>query len=471
MRGLPQKIGQILSLGELDTDTSVYAGLTDAAEQVPAAESFAWIAREIGAPVAQVFRRLDARGAAASLGQVHRGELHDGREVAVKVQFPGVRESLDADLSALGWLAVPLSAKHSGFDLDNYRDQMRRSLLRELDYELEAATLRRFAARTGQVTGLVIPAPVDQFCTPRLITMSWVNGDRVQATKHWPEPARREAALALLRVFLRGCFVWRELHADPHAGNFRFERQDHHVQVGVIDFGCVKFLSAHDSDGLRRLAQDTADLTDDELLDTYVGLGFDRLLLEPMAGRLRAVTAVLFEPFHTQGPYDARRWRLSDRLAAVLGDDRWNFRFAGPASLLFLIRAFQGLVQYMRAFEAVVDWRHELLAMPRAMAPARPHPLAACPPPADHPGGSRLMQASSLRLRVVRNGEPVVQLSFSAAAVEHLPDLVPEEFRGRIEGRGINLRALADRVVAEGYPPGEMFSLTEGDRMVRVWLE
>jgi predicted unusual protein kinase regulating ubiquinone biosynthesis (AarF/ABC1/UbiB family) len=471
MRGLPQKIGQILSLGELDTDAPLFSCLTDAAEPAPASESFDWIARELGVPLAQVFRHLDQRGAAASLGQVHRGELADGRSVAVKVQYPGVRESLDADLSALGWLAAPLSAKRSGFDLREYRDEMRRSLLRELDYEHEVATLRRFAARAGQVPGLATPTPVDEWCTPRLITMSWVEGERMQATKQWPEASRRDAALVLLRFFLRGCFVWRELHADPHAGNMRFERQGQGGCVGVLDFGCVKTLSEAESDGLRHLAQDASDLTDDELFGTYVAMGFDGRLLEPMAGRLRAVTGVLFEPFHARGPYDPREWRLSERLAGVLAGDRWNFRFAGPASLLFLIRAFQGLVQYVRALEAVVDWRRELLAIPRAAGAGRERPRAVQPTPGNSSGGSILMPATTLRLRVVRNGEPVVQLSFAAAAVGHLQDLIPQELAGRLERRGINLQQLGDDAVASGHEPRELFTLEEDGKIVRVWLE
>ncbi|MFA5907769.1 MAG: AarF/ABC1/UbiB kinase family protein [Vicinamibacterales bacterium] len=471
MRGLPQKIGQILSLGELDTGTSLFSELTDAAEPAPAAESFAWIARELGAPIERVFRHLDQRGAAASLGQVHRGELHDARAVAVKVQFPGVRESLDTDLSALGWLAAPLSARRSGFDLEEYRAEMRRSLLRELDYDLEAATLRRFAARADQVPGLVTPIPIDQFCTPRLITMSWVPGDRLQATTNWPDTARHEAALVLLRLFLRGSFVWREVHADPHAGNIRFARQHDGVRVGVIDFGCVKTLSAAESDALRRLAQDGPDMTGNELFDTYVELGFDPRLLAPMAGRLHAVTAVLFEPFHARGPFDSRHWDVSARLAEALGDDRWNFRFAGPASLLFLIRAFQGLVQYLRAFEATIDWRRELLAIPRHLDSGHPQPRADRAAARASAGDSMEMLASNLRLQVERNGETVVRLAFPASAAAHLPDLVPVDLGERLHARGISLAQLAESTVAAGYPPGDLFRLDDGASKVRVWLD
>ena len=212
-------------------------------------------------------------------------------------------------------------------------------------------------------------------------------------------------------------------------------------------------------------------MTNGELLDTYVAIGFNPSLLEPIAERLPAVTAVLFEPFSVRGPYDPRTWRLSERLADVLGEDRWNFRFAGPASLLFLIRAFQGLVTYVGALDARIDWRRELLALP---------PLAdACsmlrsdirPVPRHAPGGITTMAATTLRLRVVRGGEPTVQLSFAAAAAGNLPDLIPMELAGQLRDRGIDLRQLADGVVAGGYQPRDLFTLEEDGKTVRVWLE
>ena len=81
------------------------------------------------------------------------------------------------------------------------------------------------------------------------------------------------------------------------------------------------------------------------------------------------------------------------------------------------------------------------------------------------------MPATTLRLRVVRNGELVVQLSFAAAAVGHLRDLIPQELVGRLEHRGINLQQLADDAVASGHQPCDLFTLEEDDKIVRVWLE
>ena len=486
MRGLPQKIGQLMSLGAPDSDTEIFGTLTDAAEQVPASEAFAWIAEALGLPVTRLFQTLDPHGAAASLGQVHRGTLPDGRAVAVKVQYPGIRESLDADLASLGWLAAPLSAGRSGFDLDDYRRELRGSLLGELDYRREVATLDRFAARAAEVPGLVTPVPISELCTPRVITMTWVEGVRLEATEPWPAVVRHELALTLVRFFLRGCFAWGEVHADPHAGNFRFSQEGGEASVGVLDFGCVKTLDVRERYGLRRLLQHAEDMSDGELLEAYCDAGFKPALLEPMAPRLRAVTAVLFEPFYARGPYDARAWRLSERLTAVLAEDRWNFRFAGPASLLYLVRAFQGLVQHMRQLEAVVDWRQELAVLPAQDAPIGPGhravpattvlaiaaPAITVPAVTVHSQGDRgSMAASSLRLSVVRDGAPVVQLTFAATVISHLEELMPVEILARIQEQGIDIRDISARAIARGCPPGDLVVLDDGEKTVRVWLE
>lgn len=474
LRGLPQKIGQIVSLRELESETSVFADLTDAATPMPAAEAFALIEGELGAPIATVFRRLDEQGAAASLGQVHRGELHDGRPIAVKVQYPGIRETLDADLAALGWMAAPLSAHRSGFDLNAYRSELRASLLDELDYGLEARALKRAVTHVADVPGVVTPVPIDRYCTARVLTMTWVGGAGVRQAARWPEPARAEAARLLLRFFLRGCLTWRELHADPHPGNVRFDLTDGRVQLGVLDFGCVKSMREAEAAALARLCRDGREMTDAALLDAYLSLGFKETLLSPISPRLRDVTAVLCEPFLSDGSYDVRTWRVSERLAAALGDDRWNFRFAGPASLLYFIRALQGLIQYITLLGARIDWRGELLtvAPPTArLATVDPAPVYPLGREAGLTGASMNGSAGKLRLQVVKGGESVVQLTFPAAAVAHLQDLVPDEMHARIRERGVDLTAIASTATAAGCPPGDLFTLDERDVIVRVWLE
>lgn len=466
LRGLPQKIGQMLSLAEITSGADLYTPLAESAPPAPATDSFRWIADSLGAPLATHFRHIAREASAASLGQVHRATLHDGREVAVKVQYPDVAGTVDADLAALGVLAAPLTVRRSGFDIAAYRAELGRSLRAELDYTAEAATLRRFAARAGDVPGVITPIPIDGLCTPRVLTMTWVEGETVTAARQWPWTARADAARTLVRVFLRGCFVWRELHADPHAGNLRFLRRGGQAEVGYLDFGCTRALTALESHALWRLARTSADTTDAALADAWADLGFPPEVTDRLRHRLRAVTAILFEPWLTPGPFDAAAWQVADRLAVALGDDRWTFRFAGPASLLFLIRAFQGLVVYARALGVPVDWRRELDELPPPDASA---PVAARGPAADAPGPA--LASETLRVEVVRNGERVVQVSFGAGAVASLAELVPADLATRLADRGIDLDAIAADAVARGGPAGTLVAFDDGTTRVRVWLE
>lgn len=461
LRGLPQKIGQILSLGDLDGDGGAFDALTESADAAPASESFRWIERELGRPTGAAFAELDPRGMAASLAQVHRGVLHDGRAVAVKVQYPNLASGLDVDLAALGWLAAPLSAHRHGYGLTAYRHELRRALLEELDYAREVDALRRFASHAGRVPGLECPIPIEALCTDRLITMTWIDGQPLRATRTWPAADRHAAALTLLRLFLRGVFEWGELHADPHPGNLRFRQTPDGVRVGLIDLGCVYQVPVALRDVFGTLATNPP-TTADGLLALYAGAGFDSHLLAPMAGRLQDVTRILFEPFHHDGAYDISAWRLGERLADALGDDRWAFRFAGPASLVYFLRALGGLVQYVQSLGAALDWGQELLGVAPLAEPVRSLPGVTPMPP---------MLATNLRLSVIRGGRPVVALSFGASIVDRLDELVPADLGDTLARRGIDVRSIGATAVATGGRPGPLFDFEDGETTVKVWLE
>jgi predicted unusual protein kinase regulating ubiquinone biosynthesis (AarF/ABC1/UbiB family) len=474
LRGLPQKIGQLLSLGELESESPIFSHLTESSQAAPASDAFRWIEDELGVPLDRAFRSLEPRGTAASIGQVHKGTLPDGRTVGVKVQYPDVARGLDTDLAALGWLARPLSSKAASFNLGAYEREMRRGLLEELDYEHERAALDRFASRAREVPGLVTPVPITELCTSRLLTMSWVDGQHFSATTTWPDHDKCEAALVLLRTFLRGCLVWREVHADPHPGNLRFHRTTDGVQVGMLDFGCVASITDADARAFRQLAVDGRAMTASELLETYVDLGFSAALLEPMQHRLPAITHVLFEPFHHAGAYDARTWHLESRLTQALGEDRWNFRFAGPARLIFFIRALTGVVQYVSRLGAPLDWRTELLRLPTTDITPTPGDRDALhtAPRSDIPTGKAPSMASSaLKISVTRDGQQVVRLSFAASAVNHLDELVPDAMRENLAARNIDVRMLGREAASNGYQPGQLLSLVDEATTVRVWLE
>ena len=467
LHGLPQKIGQILSLTELNEEVPVFTRLVETPAQLPPAQAFAEIDRALGRPWRTCFRFLSPEGIGASLAQVHRGTLHDGRDVAVKIQYPGMAEALKIDLKALGWLTAPLGGLRRGFDLAGYRGEVGEMLRQELDYLHEVEMLKRFQLLTSGLDNVSVPYVVEEFCGEHILTMTWIEGDSFGDARHWPAEARGQIASALVSLFFASVFSAHLLHADPHPGNYRFQDGQRGVVVGLLDFGCVKTLTPDISGALHALISDT-------ILDRlrgnaeraqarFEGLGFHSLLLTPMQHLLPDLCEILFEPFLKDEAFDLKSWRLGARVEETLGELRWNFRMAGPPALIYFVRAYQGLIQYLAALDEPVNWR---AAFERAgiRQAEEPRPVAE----------ARVCQTAKsefLRIRVTREGRMKAELTFPVGAAENLPDLIPPDVEPKLAARNIDVVQISRSLIADGFPPGELFSLREGEDNFRIWLE
>ena len=476
LHGLPQKIGQLLASSDLEEHDPRFAPLTEAPMTLPQAEAFSEMERQLGRPLRDCFSWVDPVGISASVGQVHRATLLDGRPVAVKIQYPGIAEGLEQDLGALGWLTTPVGGLGRGFDLEAYRREIGRMLHSELDYTLEASRLRDFGTWAADWPDLLLPKVVGRASGPRILTTTWVPGDRIAATRSWASSERRAAASTLLRFFLSGVFRWGTIHADPHPGNYRFLRdEDGTVQVGVLDFGCVKELPPGFIEGFRGLLRDSLRQgapAAGRAWGWFLTMGFNPVLLAPMRDRLPAIAGILCEPFLRPGVLiSATDWRPGDRLASLLGPDRLGFRIAAPPELLYLMRVLHGLLRQLVTLAVPLDWGGIACASGLHGEPAAGDPsTAAAPVPAAPHTPQPSMKSDTLHIHVTERGRTKVALSFGAGATDHLPDLVPVELRDRLRLRSIDLSQIAADARLRDYEPGELFSLEEGPKAVRVWL-
>jgi predicted unusual protein kinase regulating ubiquinone biosynthesis (AarF/ABC1/UbiB family) len=468
LRGIPQKLGQLLwELPEAPPrGRAAWHDLTETDAAVRSEVTFAWIAEELGRPVNEVFRTLERTARAASLGQVHRGRLRDGRDVAVKIQYPGMADALADDLRVIGWLGRLRSGPASEFDIAGYRREIGRTLGRELDYVREAATLERFVARARRWPLMVVPVPVREVSTGRLLVMSWLDGEPLEAACKWPARDRKAAAEALLGVVLRGALTWRELHADLHPGNLRFRRTAFGVQIGLLDFGCVRTLSRSASTALATLLRHGPSMSKGELVDLYSRLGFHRDRLAPVSDRLPWVTKALARPFVSQEPMALRDWCPGADLAGVLAEDRWALRQAGVPSLAFFIRAVASVLRCLQALDVPINFRSSL----DEVSPADQVVAPVTAPCGDQPAPSQWPDRH-LKVTVLRDGELRVALTLPAAAVANLPDLVPVDARMSCGLHRGDLAALARQALMDGLPRRDLFACEHAGASVRVWLE
>lgn len=469
LRGLPQKIGQILSMSGDEQKAADFADLTDNAEPLPFAEIEAVLNQAWGRTPSAVLKRIDENGLAASLGQVHRAQLHDGREVAVKVQYPDIRQAIMNDLKMLGWLSVPLGDLRRGFDLADYRREIMRDLEEELDYRREAQNQLRFRRIAAEMSGWIVPDVVTELSGDKVLVSEWIEGERIDAATQWPDHHRATLAKSLLDGFLHTLFRHGVVHADPHHGNYRFVRIGEQTKVVLYDFGSVAPLSLEHRVALLKLIEMTASRRGDPY-SAFAALGFRENLLIPIRGKLAALCTTLFEPFCQPSKYDLSRWNRSERADGILGSDRWNFRLSGPAHLILLMRAFSGLIHYLEKLRAPVAWSIALRPHLAEHAAALSAFDSSAPP--DTPGMFSQM-ARLLRLSVNQNGREKVSLSFPVSCVDDLGSLMDDDLARQIESQGISLADVVHRARSTAYRPQELFTLQKPaeSKSVRVWLE
>ncbi|MGK5497400.1 ABC1 kinase family protein [Streptomyces sp. URMC 125] len=249
LKGGAMKFGQVLSVFESALPEEVAgpyrAALTrlqDAAPPMPVATVHAALAERMGEDWRELFEEFDDKpSAAASIGQVHRGVWHDGRPVAVKVQYPGAGEALLSDLNQLGRFVRLLGPLIPGMDFKPLVSELRDRISEELDYELEADAQRTYAAEFGDDPDVRVPDVVYQ-CDQVLVT-EWLEGvPLAEVIRDGTDEERDRAGQLLARFLFSGTARTGLLHADPHPGNFRLLTDDGPPEawrLGVMDFGTV----------------------------------------------------------------------------------------------------------------------------------------------------------------------------------------------------------------------------------------
>ena len=253
------KLGQLLST-RADLLPPAYLEALGRLQDSVGPFSFADVERviqeDLGLRISKGFASFDAEPiAAASLGQVHRAQLRDGREVAVKVQRPDIREGLALDLAAMEDIAEVLDHHTSAgrqFEFVQMVAEFRRTLAQELDYRREAHNLVRLAENLSAFRRVLIPKPVDDYTSSRVLTMEFVRGRKITSITPLVRQDFDGLGLAreLFRAYLHQIIIDGFFHADPHPGNV-FLTDD--GRIALIDLGMVSRLSPSRQDQLLKL--------------------------------------------------------------------------------------------------------------------------------------------------------------------------------------------------------------------------
>ncbi|MGW5725198.1 ABC1 kinase family protein [Nocardia beijingensis] len=285
MKGAAMKLGQMLSV--LDADfvpeshrelfRSKLAELRDQAPAVPFASMVKVIEDDLGPP-ARVFADFDETPiAAASIGQVYRARLHDGRTVAVKVQYPGVDEAVHADMRNLEmlsklWRSMLPSAADSAV-----LDEIARNIGNELDYPREARTQHRVAMRYRGHPFITVPDSIEEYCGRRVLVTDFVTGESFQQFRTLPEDERDRLGELIYRFYISSLFHDNEFCGDPHPGNILLASDG---RLAFVDFGLYDRMDPAHVDFERACLRAAGEHRVRDLYEAWV----ERGIIDPDAG-------------------------------------------------------------------------------------------------------------------------------------------------------------------------------------------
>ncbi|MDX6384107.1 MAG: hypothetical protein QOK48_1680 [Blastocatellia bacterium] len=266
------------------------------------------VSSELGGRISKLFSEFDREPtAAASLAQVHRARMRDGRLVVVKVQRPGVREVIVEDLESLESIAEFIDAHTEvgkRYEFSNMLSELRQSLLRELDFKSEASNLQRLRSALREYEQIIIPEPIEDFTTSRVLTMDYIAGKKITTLSPLRLIELDGAALSdeLFRAYLKQILVDGFFHADPHPGNVFLTDDD---RIALIDLGMVGHISATFQENLLRLLLAISEGRGDEAAEVSIKMGEPKPNFDEQDFRRRVASLVAQHADSTMKNIDA----------------------------------------------------------------------------------------------------------------------------------------------------------------------
>ena len=248
MKGAAMKLGQVMSFLDVGLVPEEYreefqrklGELRDAAPKVRFSDMRKVVESELGEKIGDAFAEFDETPiAAASIGQVYRARLHDGREVAVKVQYPGVAQAVRADMQNLGMILRLLKRIAPGLDVKATAEEVRSRIGDELDYELEAQNQRSMARIFRGHPFIVVPDVVTSLTREKVIVSEFVSGLGFDAIKQLDQPTRDRVGETVFRFYFGCMYRHHQFSGDPHPGNFLLMDDG---KVAFLDFGLFKVM-------------------------------------------------------------------------------------------------------------------------------------------------------------------------------------------------------------------------------------
>ncbi len=470
-RGLPAKAAQILATGN------------DAQKAEPFRRALRTLQPENGSALLERLKRqrpslaetiefFDPKGLSASMAQVHRAILRDGRQVAMKLPLPQASERVRADASAFEMLGIAFPELKNGFDLKAYARYITRHLEGELDFRREAKMQRIFREYAKKFPGIRIPEPWVEAAGPWALPMEWLPSIPLEAWMETAAPdSRQRAARTLGHFLLESFFETGWLHGDPNPGNFGIatERKGgrdapgKEERVVVYDFGAALRFPDRERKALLAIMNELA-AEKPPSARWLADLGLDADAAAALGQGLTEYLSIQFEPFLSERPFDLSTWNRKARSEQALGKDRFRFMAGFAPHWLLFLRTIHGIFRLHLEHGIPFEFRSRLETLWDSASPTDNGSMSYSTPIPN-------ALANSLRVEVFRGEEKTVGLRLPVNALNRLEEFLEEGMTERLLNKGIDVTAIAKMAQRSGYPVGELFRWEEPGKCVKIGLE
>ncbi len=312
----------------------------------------------------------------ASLAQVHRAKRKsDGLELVLKIQYPGVAEAIDSDLNLFKSMLKLTRLVPQTREFDQWFDEVSQMMHREVDYLVEAETTRRFAKRLADDSRYVVPTIIDEYCTNRIICMTYETGLSINdpIIHELSQIRRNQLGEASLEIAVREIFEWGEMQTDPNFGNYLVRLDEKQDQIVLLDFGAIRQFDQHLLDVAQNLIKAGYFHNLDEMVHAMTGYQFFDEIPQSIKPDMAKVFLLATEAFSSQknnpslptgvmDEHDCYDWKLSqlhNRVVQQASKSMASRYFSiPPKEFMFISRKFIGAYTFMTVIEAKTNVRH-----------------------------------------------------------------------------------------------------------------
>ena len=364
LKGAAMKAGQLLSLDAADffpaEAVEILSKLQGKAEPMDWSIVREVLSEDLGEEKIADFKGLSiVPAASASIGQVHRAKLN-GQDVAIKIQYPGIADSIDSDLKILKTLAQTLFSisGRRGINLDEAFEELKLVLHQEANYELERAHMKRYRSLIQSLPGYIVPEAIDAYSSKRVLTMTWEDGVNLNDwLKTSPTlEARNIVGRKLLDLYCHEFFDWGFVQTDPNYGNFLIKPST--LDLIVLDFGATLSYTPEFRQGYVNLLRQIG--TRDAAGIIQASIDFD-LISDKEGPEARDLLAQMMisslEPFSKENqPFDFKNLDYVRRQRALTQAFTQSLKHSPPPKrILFLHRKLGGIFSFLKKLEAEID--------------------------------------------------------------------------------------------------------------------